>query len=497
MVAALFSLTFVALGAATPVSALVDDAPADTEVVVRIDTGVLWSTSVEAWESLAPLLRILPHVEATLAEWTAALREQTAALGAVAGFDLALPGTTVTVVLDLDAKGGPVVAAVVRGPGAREQAPAGTRSSDSERSEVDGQPVQVLRGTDLAWSRSAELLVLGNERGVQRQLRHRSAQARDPRHACRSGGLCVPAQLVRDPGVFALALVGGQALSTWLVAALGEPAGRAASGLAGLALRTRGQTLVASFTGRSDRQRDALEHALRAVVAALQGAGSLALAGVELASAGAPWVPRRLASLPPSDVEEALVVLRGWRLDALVHSRPHEGFEVELTPSSYRGLLVAGVVALGGLGGGSGGAGGAGGAGGSPGAADGRGPDSNAGGTTPLGAAALLVRLRAAEQTYKGRSGHFLACPAEPALIPQKSVILSRAGCLAQLDFSPGPLVWQLAAELQDGKLVLVARGAPSGAALEVWYLDEASAAPRRVGAPFAPERSSAPRASP
>ena len=97
----------------------------------------------------------------------------------------------------------------------------------------------------------------------------------------------------------------------------------------------------------------------------------------------------------------------------------------------------------------------------------------------------LLSALRAAELAHKARTGRFVTCPAEPSFIPKAPLPLSRQGCLARLVFSPGPVAWQLEAELQNGKLVVFARGhGEGGGALQVWYLEQDAAAARRVGAP-------------
>ncbi len=458
------------LSVAPSLPSLAEEAPAGTSVALRVMSGEVIPALGSAWQNLAPLLRLIPETE-TL--WRARVAELSAYAEEAAGATGCAPyekGTSLTLVAELGAPAEAVFAIIMRGPGAAAAKKVGP-PLEGEAHTFDGHTLRVL-ASGLAWARTPDACVIGNERGVQRQLRHWAAGTKGA-NVCVAGPLCGSAQLLREDAPVLLAWASSPALRAFVDQELGLPALAWAAALTSVSLRATGSSIVVKLTARTDKQLESVKHAALGVVAALEAAGRTLVAGAELSLAGGPFAPKRLRAFAGAEVA-ALGWLRALQLAGTVRSRPARALEIELTASDPRGLLAAVLLTQSQLG--------------LAGAAGAALPEA-----PPAALAdpkALLLRLRVAELAFKARSGRFLACPPEPPRIPARPVAPSPMGCLAELGFATDEVLsWQLAAELDKGKLMLFARGSPAGGPLEVWYLDETAATARRAGAALAPDR--------
>lgn len=467
----------VALGLALT-SAFADDVPPGADVAARVNAGELAPAVLAALDELRPLAAGWPQLGAAVAAvdglrqgpWRDAL--------AKVGVDAAAKGAVVTAFVDLADPKRPVFGAVVRGVKPRPAATEGLEPRD-----VEGQPALVVTGQDLVLVPRAADVVMGNERGVERLLRHLGAPPARASVRAPRDPLVTAARRLRQAAPVLLALV-----PPALAKGLGADR---TPGVAPLSLAVSAATVALEATAFElvldvDRpgQREAVASAVRGAVAALNGAGQGLLALGELAAAG----PQLTPSLPllPRGLDPKLFAtvvttwMRDLRLTPLVRVRPH-GVEARVEVSSWRGL-AASALAL---------------------AASGaamRAPaprelpagvapaqDDDPGTRSPLAADAesLLVRLREAELAYKHAHGAWLACAALPAQPPREPTPWKADDCFKKVGFDPEGVVTrlQLEAKVEGDKLLLTARADPDGGgAPVVFYLDDEAPTVRRLG---------------
>ncbi len=359
-------LWIVLAGASLP--PLAADAPAGTDLALRLALGELSSPAREAWQGVRPLVPAIPGGEPVADDLEGRLGDLLAHLEEATGVDLEAPGVVVSLFVDLDAAGGVVWSAVVRGATspATPTPPEGAELRLVEEREVwvlaDPAPVQpivdvptrpgkkqqrawVWRKHELAWSFDAahgKELVLGNERGLVRQLQH-------------AGGLA-PKRDAKEPFSRAVDRLRGQApvLAAFAPPRTGQKPLRALLGeLFGPPMsRLSAGTLVADaahtdvwLMAEDDKGQAAQEQALLAFAALFRGTLAFAEGGVQL-SRGLLGVEARPAFLPkdigPSQLEPAADWLDDVALDAKVSKRPGKVTEARLVVSDWRaGMLFA------------------------------------------------------------------------------------------------------------------------------------------------------------
>ncbi len=444
------------LGVAMVVAAptLLDDAPAGTDLVIRADAGALAGEATKMWEDAQKLVDAWPQLrslrdtaQASYDEWAAPPLRQL-------GVDFRRQGAVLTLVVDLDATGGTVYSVVLRGVGKSAKLGEGATPFT-----VDAAPAYRHPERDLAWAQVKDAFVWGNERGVQRQLRHLLAVRRRSEPALSS-----LAEHLRKPTPFALAYVAPAATRAELaqgILTVGPFLGEVASAV----ITAKPGNVELRLQAANAKGEEALLHGMRALVAAMRGVVGLLEGGGEM-MLGLDELGRRPENAPPAleaEVVESLVTtwLGGFALTAAVRQRSEHRVEVSLKVSGFRALLAAAGILAGAF------------LTERPVAAD---PEVQA----------LLVALREAELAYKRAHGQFLVCGPVPAEPPQGETAWPAQSCLDPLGFRPPkPVRWQVAAAVKEGALMLMARGDSDGDGVaEMWMLDEKSASPRRFGPP-------------
>jgi hypothetical protein len=457
-------------------SAFADDVPPGTDVAVRVAAGELGLPVLAAVDELRPLAAGWGQLGAALATLDAMRQGPWREALTAVGVDPAGKGVVVTAFADLADPKRPVIAAIVRGVKPRQPQGAGL-----EAREVEGQPAAMVTGQDLVLVSRPTEVVIGNERGVERLLRHLGARAARSKKPV--DPLVTAARRLRQEAPVLLALAPAavvKGLGADKVPGL-APLSQSI-GVATLALTASALEIVLDV----DRpgQREAVASAVRGAIAALNGAGQGLLALGELAAAG----PQLTPSLPllPRGLDPKLfsAVVTTWtrdfRLTPAVHVRPH-GVEARVEVSSWRGL-VASVLALG-----ASGAAMRGGGGREPAAPPPPAPGEDLPEAAPsplaMQAESLLVRLREAELTYKHAHGSFVACALSPAQAPKVPTPWKPDDCFAKVGFAPEGVVTllQLEARVEGDKLALTARADPGGDGVPaVFYLDDQASTVRR-----------------
>jgi hypothetical protein len=188
---------------------------------------------------------------------------------------------------------------------------------------------------------------------------------------------------------------------------------------------------------------------LQAGVALLEG-GTQAVLGLEKLGERPALLPK---SLDPETMERlSRTWLAGFVVQREVRTRQGHAVDVKLEVSSFRGVLAAltlvGVMAL---------------------------PSID--GVVYSEAEELLRSLRQAQMVHKEKGGAYVACGPVPAVMPVEPVDWPTGSCFDELEFAPAVKVsFQLLAGVDDGKLVLMARGDTNGDGIpETWVLDEDS----------------------
>jgi hypothetical protein len=460
-------LILVAARTAAPASStLAADVTSGADLILRVSSGELAKSAPELLGELEPLVAALPSLKAGLGEGRGKLVAWWSEISRFTGVDLAHSlahsGASVTLVADLDAKGGPVWAALCREATSATTLPPLDDSLVEERT-LEGQTVRVAKGKDLAWVQLGTMLVVGSERGVQRQLRHLGAGSqaggkKDP--PCGEEALCEACRYLRRDAPVMLAF----SLSTPAAAAIDPRLAVVPELLRAGALAGEPTGVEMTLLAAPERQ-PAAESLVRGALGALSAASRAAQAMAELSSGARLLGQPALVAISDAKLESAL---KGWlrdlKLEAVVRPRPQGIIEATVTLSDYRGLLASLLLAA---------------------AAAPRllpvhaRPDLDVGDIRRT-----LLALRQAEQAFKKRNGRYQVCPPTPATVPHEPLVWPGNTCLSVLGFAPKePFAWQLAADLQDGQLVLVARASNGDAGPpEVWYLDEKAEEPRALG---------------
>jgi len=322
-------------------AAFADDVPPGADLAVRVQAGEVGPAVVAAIDELRPLAVAWPQLGVAVASldglrqgpWRDALTR--------VGVDPAARGVVITAFADLADPKRPVIAALVRG-----VKPHAAEGEGVEVREVEGQPAQAITGQDLVVVPRATELVLGNERGVERLLRHlapRPARAADKKPDPVIGAL---RRLHHDAPV--LVAIAPLALVTGLGTEKTPGVAPLAQSVSAATLALEQRSLELELDVDRPAQRDAVASAVRGGVAAADGAGQGLLALGELAAAG----PQLTPSLPllPHGLDPRLfsaVVttwMRGYRLTPVVTVRPR-GVEARIEVTSWRGF-AASVLAL-------------------------------------------------------------------------------------------------------------------------------------------------------
>ncbi len=449
------------LSTALTAPGLAADAPDGTDVVVRVEVSSVAPELEAMWKDAEGLLDAWPPVklltETALSTWGGIIDSMAERTGA----DFKRRGVQVTLVVDLDAKGGPVYAMVVRGAFRKAGAkPVDEADSGVEAFTIDGHQAFRLKGRDAAWSvADGNILVAGTERGMQRQFRHlrRSKRAgRDP--------LQKLASHIRRASPVMLAFVvpdDSRAMAAKLLPTIGPLVSSVHSGT----LEGKSSRLDLRLYADDDDEREAVEHGARALVALLRAStallegGAEAVLGLDLLGHRPPQIPQGLETT----AIKGLVVewLSGATFDSTMRRRRDHGIEMTIELSSYRALAAAIVLLSVGLM-----------------------PSSGRGGRAE--AQVLLMALRQAELAYKAESGEFLTCGPVPQQMPVARVRWPEESCFDQIGFKPpGKVRFQIASAIEEGELTMMARGDIDGDGVpEVWLLDEESSSVRAFVSP-------------
>jgi hypothetical protein len=319
------------------------DIPVGTDVAVRIEVGKVLEEVQAAWVALsplgaahAPLATAERHIEE---RWLRPLGLVESHLRA----DWKRAGGTAVVAVDLDAPGGVLWSAAVRGAIATKPTPGTAAGVETFR--VDDHPAYRLVAEGLAWSVVRDnVLVLGDERGLQRHVRHIIGPTGEQGELAREAARV----RVRAPLVVAFALSETtREQAKELLPVVGSFLREVVTGH----LAVDARRVVLTLQTRKEQSRDALVHGLRALAAALRARAAHLETGAE-ALLGLGGLPTGVPGLPGVEADTLSSLTRDWltgfSLAATVRARAKTRVEAELTPSSMRGLLaVAGEMLLG------------------------------------------------------------------------------------------------------------------------------------------------------
>ncbi|MBI5507213.1 MAG: hypothetical protein HY903_00545 [Deltaproteobacteria bacterium] len=452
----MLSLVAMAVLAAPDLAA---DLPPGTDLLLRVEVGKVKGLAKEMADELLPLLPVVPGATELKGALVVRLEEILALLTAQTKADFGRAGVVVTLALDLDAAGGLVWGAVVRG--AATKRPSTVEGKEGvEAQSIDGEPAARLVGRDLAWLIRADgTILVGSERGLQRQLRQLLRPASDDKATITS--LC---RRLHAPG--ALALVVELPVAACRIAARTmATAGPIMNELKALSLTTGKNDVALRLVAMSDKGRDAVESGMRALVALIRAgtnlieAGADAVLGLGQLSKWPEVVPKELSAADIRKLTGRWV--EGFTLRAAYYKRPNRETEVTLTPSSARGMVAAfGLFAAYLV--------------------------PHPGASSEMEARLMLMTLRQAEMLYRERHDTFLSCGPVPPATPRGAADWPVETCFDALGFRPpGKVRFQLTAMVEDGNLLLVAKGDPNGDGTpELWGLDETSPMIRRLEAP-------------
>ena len=433
-------------------ASLAQDTPRGTDLVARVEVGAMAAELRSAWEELDPLFAAWPALGSVARDTLDAWIEVAVELERVTGADLDRAASVATLVADADATGGDVWAVVVRG--ARPKRPA------AHDFLIDGHPAHRLEGREIAWSVVGDALVFGNERGVQRQVR----QVRKPSAGDRP--IQVRARRLRDRAPLVLAFEAPAAVSAELSEELAN-VGPLVGAVRGGSLVAKPGRIWMQLSAESDDDQQAIEHGVRAFVALARAGTSLLEGGAE-AIRGLDLLGARPPSLPDSLDASALETLaedwlRGFEVRAKIRERKPEVIEAELEVSSHRGLAAAlGVMAV-------------------------MLVPTRAGPRAE--AEVLLELLRRAERAHHARTGEYISCGPVPETLPSAPTAWPAGSCFDALGFAPPTKVrFQLVAGVEDGELVLMARGDTDGdGRAEIWVLEGDDVAMQPLPSPPSP----------
>jgi hypothetical protein len=314
------------------------DVPPGSDVVLRVEVGRLGAELGAAVEALAPLGDAWAPWGALQQRLDELWQGPLTRIATQTQADWRRPGVVAVVALDLDAPGELLWSAVVRGARDKKTAVAAP-STPVESFLVDEQPAYRLPVPAVAWSVvQGDRIVLGDERGLQRHLRHLRAPPPQP------DALLQECLRVRTRAPIAVAFVLPEVVRERAKEELPIVGAFIREILAGHLLadaKEVGLTLQAP----SDDSRDALVHAARSLAAALRArsahleTGAEALLGLDRLGAGGE------AKLPGVGADTLTELTRDWlsgfSLSATVRPRAGHRVEVELAPSGMRGLVAA------------------------------------------------------------------------------------------------------------------------------------------------------------
>ncbi|MFC1611732.1 hypothetical protein ACFL6C_12290 [Myxococcota bacterium] len=385
MLYGLMSLLVVAPG-------LVEDTPPGTDLILRLEVGKLAKEVHAGWDELEPLVNAWPAFERLLSDMEASWRGVVDVITVQTGVDLKHRNTNLTIVLDLDATGGIVWAAVARNGAKMRKGVPEEVGPKMQRLEVDGHTAYRLKDRDVAWSSIDRAVVVGNERGMQRQLRFLRKKRVD-----QTEPIALQARRLRKSAPVKLAFALPESTRSDLRHRLPN-VGPLLAVIRSGNLSARPGVLEVRLTAGDDDGRKALEHGVRAFVALTRACVALLEGGAE-AVLGLELVGERPAALPPSlDAEAIEALAKAWVKDLQVRSqvRTRRGHEVETTLeiSSYRGLVAAvAVMAIMVM-------------------------PTMEGGADRAEVEALLEALQRAEEEHKRSAGTYVACGPVPEKVP-------------------------------------------------------------------------------
>jgi hypothetical protein len=380
-------------------------------------------------------------VDSSLGVWKETLDKVRQASSA----DLTRKATVLTAVIDLDGKGGPVYAVILTNTGAKAPTPAPDDSFT-----IDGHQAFRVPERDLVWTVVGKTtLLVGNERGLQRQLRlsQSKTEADTP--------LVKVAARLRKPAPLLVAFSLSPAARTFAAKAFPNGGALVAAVVSG-SVAAHADRLELRFDAEGETERDAIEHGVRAGAALLNAAVALLEGGAE-ATLGLDALGKRPPQIPSAleaPVIKGLVAdwLHGAHFDLTMRRRRPYTVEATLKTPGPRPLIAAlALLGLGALPKGE-----------SPGQAE---------------AQVMLLALRQAQLAYKAEEGEFVACGPVPTEVPVGRVAWPKTSCFDAIGFRPpGKVGYQIAAAVEDGTLVMMARGDANGDGVpEVWLLDETS----------------------
>lgn len=441
------------------------DVPAGTDVSITLDLAVVGEAALSTWQDIDDLLGLRPSVRRSVAgllsQANALVRRLERLTGAVllvpegdaANLLDKPPQVVITLNLDLDAAGGVVYSAVVTGgfhgtnrpvdvqqPGAVETRVEAVGLS-VDRLNVDGYPV--FRVDDTLWTIDPKgRLVVGNHRGLQRQLRAKRNDSQIQNQARR---------LRRGRPVVVVFDLPPRVRQAWALdlkdfgpALLNLTHGRLSAGVGFLHLQLhsptpKGQVLVS--------------HAVNAGAALLRGGVALlhSAAHLLLLSDGS----RQKSTLVP---ESLLTVdmerqLSGWlesfELLGTPRRRSRTTTEANYVVSDFRPLVLLGIAVM----------------------------ASTGERLPPRREAQILLRvLRDSQQRYHKKHGRYLTCGPWPRRVPAGPTAWTREACFDKLGFiPPKPTALQLQATLSSsGELLLQAKAkdAAHNNTVQVFQLD-------------------------
>ncbi len=435
----------------------VQDLPPDSELGAQVALGKLYGDVTNLVEELSPLQAVLPpgpELSKKLAERLQGLLDVVRRSTAL---NLSHKNVTLSAWVDLDASGGWVWGMVVRGAPHETPAAAPADTPQIETFDLEGQAASRVNTVDLAWLvRPDGTLLVGNERGLTRALHQLLSPEPLPK-----GLFASLSQRLAKPGLATLVFVPPAPQRTEVASSMTTIAPFVRE-VQALSVDGAPGRITVRLVAQSDKGQRGLVHAGVALAALLRAGANLTEAGGETAL-GLGSLSQWPTFVPKALDEKLLTTLlgkfvQGFTLKSKAMARPSREVEVVLEPNQMRGLLAASLLYATYLM-----------------------PKPLAVGEPE--ATILLLTLRKAQELYKQKKGHYLACGPIPVELPTTPTELPPGTCLAELGFKPMMKVhFQLAATVEAGALLLLARGDADGdGEPEVWALEEGAQALRRV----------------